>query len=82
VPRLPAGACPLYLPVVVKDRCQVLVRLQRQRVGTFVFGLFAHPAMDVAAFPEAATLRDDVLCLPIHHDLDGRDLERVAELLG
>lgn len=82
VPKLPAGACPLYLPVLVKDRREVLVRLQRAGVGTFVFGMFAHPAMDVAGFPEAAALRDDVLCLPIHHDLDARDLGRVAELLG
>jgi dTDP-4-amino-4,6-dideoxygalactose transaminase len=82
MPSLPPGACPLYLPVLVKDRREVLVRLQRQRVETFVFGLFAHPAMDAGDFPEAAALRDHVLCLPVHHDLAAGDLERVAELVA
>jgi len=81
VPALPPGACPLYLPVFVKDRREVLIRLQRERVETFVFGMFGHPAMDAARFAEAAELRERILCLPVHHELGPADLARLAGFL-
>lgn len=80
--RLPAGVCPLYLPVFVRGRTEVLVRLQADGVETFVFGMFHHPGLDPAGFPEARALREEILCLPIHQDLDEADLDRLAALLG
>lgn len=79
--ELPEDTCPLYLPIVVKNRTEVLLRLQAARVETFIFGMFSHPAMDENSFPESRRLREDILCLPVHHDLDDYDLERMASLL-
>jgi perosamine synthetase len=78
---LPDGACPLYLPVFVHDRAEVLLRLQAARVATFVFGMFHHPAMDVASFPETRRLREQLLCLPVHQGLGQREVERIAAVL-
>lgn len=78
---LPGGSCPLYLPVFVRDRTEVLLRLQAQRVEPFVFGMFHHPAMDAARYPESRRLRDGLLCLPVHQGLDARDVERLAAAL-
>ena len=78
---LPPGVCPLHLPVFVRDRAEVLVRLQAAGVETFVFGMFHHPALEPAGFPEARVLREEILCLPIHQDLDEADLDRLAALL-
>lgn len=80
--RLPSGVCPLYLPVFVRDRTEVLVRLQVDGVETFVFGMFHHPALEPARFPEARALREEILCLPVHQDLDEADLDRLAALLA
>ncbi len=78
---LPPGVCPLYLPVFVQDRIEILLRLQAAGVEPFLFGIFHHPDLDVAAFPEARTLREEILCLPIHQDLAETDLDRLAALL-
>ena len=75
------GTCPLYLPLFVRDRTEVLLRLQAQGIAPFVFGMFHHPAMDAARFPESRRLRDELLCLPVHHQLADGDVERVASAL-
>jgi dTDP-4-amino-4,6-dideoxygalactose transaminase len=78
---LSEGTCPLYLPAFVRNRTEVLLRLQAAHAAPFIFGMFHHPAMHAARFPETARLREELLCLPIHQDLDARDIERIATVL-
>jgi len=75
---LPAETCPLYLPIFVRHRTEVLVRLQAALVETFIFGMFSHPAMDTERFPDSRVLREEILCLPVHQDLEEFDLRRMA----
>jgi dTDP-4-amino-4,6-dideoxygalactose transaminase len=79
--ELPAETCPLYLPIFVRHRAEILVRLQAALVETFIFGMFSHPAMDTERFPESRLLREEILCLPVHQNLDEYDLRRMASLL-
>jgi dTDP-4-amino-4,6-dideoxygalactose transaminase len=79
--ELPVETCPLYLPIFVRHRAEILVRLQAAQVETFIFGMFNHPAMDTGGFPESRSLREEILCLPVHQNLDERDLKRMASLL-
>jgi dTDP-4-amino-4,6-dideoxygalactose transaminase len=79
--ELPSETCPLYLPICVSNRTKVLLSLQAARVETFIFGMFNHPAMDDERFPESRRLRETILCLPVHQNLDERDMERMASLL-
>lgn len=78
---LEEGVVPLFLPYFVHDRTETLVRLQARGIEPFIFGMFFHPAMPDADFPEARRLRESLLCLPIHHDLRDDDLVRIAEVL-
>ncbi|MDT4952407.1 MAG: perosamine synthetase [Acidobacteriota bacterium] len=80
--ELPLETCPLYLPVFVRHRAEILVRLQAAQVETFIFGMFNHPAMDTAQFPESRCLREEILCLPVHQNLDDQDMKRMASLLS
>ncbi|HEY0141164.1 MAG TPA: DegT/DnrJ/EryC1/StrS family aminotransferase [Thermoanaerobaculia bacterium] len=75
------GVVPLFLPYFVDDRTSTLVRLQSRGIEPFIFGMFSHPAMQEGEFPEARRLRQNLLCLPIHHDLRDEDLVRIAEAL-
>ncbi len=75
------GACPLYLPLFVRERTEVLLRLQAHGIAPFIFGMFHHPALDAARFPESRRLRDELLCLPVHQGLDEADVERIAAAL-
>jgi dTDP-4-amino-4,6-dideoxygalactose transaminase len=81
LPELQAETCPLYLPIFVRHRVAILVRLQANSVEPFIFGMFQHPAMDDSRFPESQRLREEILCLPVHQDLDEDDLKRMAMLL-
>ena len=81
LPELQAETCPLYLPIFVRHRVRILVRLQASSVEPFIFGMFQHPAMDDSRFPESQRLREEILCLPVHQDLDEDDLKRMAMLL-
>ena len=78
---LPVGCCPLYLPVFVRDRTKVLLRMQSRGVEPFLFGMFHHPTLPVDEFPEAKKMREEMLCLPVHHQLSERDLVKIAEAL-
>ena len=78
-PSLPDECCPLYLPVFVKSRTDAFVKLFAARVEPFIFGMFHHPSMPPDAFPESRKMRDEILCLPIHQDLDDADVDRVAK---
>jgi len=80
-PSLPDECCPLYLPVFMKSRTDVFVKLFAARVEPFIFGMFHHPSMPADAFPESRKMRDEILCLPIHQDLDDADVDRVATLV-
>jgi perosamine synthetase len=73
--------CPLYLPIFVPHREEILIKLQAALVETFIFGMFNHPAMDTVRFPESRRMREGILCLPVHQNLDDCDLERIASLL-
>jgi perosamine synthetase len=79
--ELPLETCPLYLPVFVHHRAEILLRLQAAQVETFIFGMFNHPAMDTVRFPESRCLREEILCLPVHQNLCDYDLKRIASLL-
>ncbi len=81
VPPLDEGTVPLFLPLFVEDRVGTLVRLQAARIEPFIFGMFPHPAMRTEDFPETRRLRENLLCLPIHHELREGDLARIAEVL-
>jgi dTDP-4-amino-4,6-dideoxygalactose transaminase len=81
LPSLPPETCPLYLPIFVRQRTEILVRLQLAQVEPFIFGMFNHPAMDPLRFPASRQLREEILCLPVHQNLDAEDLKRLASLL-
>jgi dTDP-4-amino-4,6-dideoxygalactose transaminase len=75
---LPAGTCPLFLPVWVENREDVMARMMSNGVETFRFGASSSHELDAREFPESSTLRDKILCLPIHQDLEYSDIERIG----
>lgn len=81
LPELEAETCPLYLPIFVRHRAEILLSLQAHSIETFIFGMFHHPTMEASQFPESRPLRDEILCLPVHQNLNEDDLRRMAVLL-
>jgi dTDP-4-amino-4,6-dideoxygalactose transaminase len=76
-PELPAGACPLFYPLLCIDKDTVRARLAAAGIETVDFWRTGHALCPLSRFPEVARLRRHVLELPIHQDLGPEDIEHV-----
>ena len=79
--RLVPDTCPLFLPVWVARRDSLMAELRVRGVETFRFGATPHPKLDIELRSEAAHLRDNILCLPVHDQIIESDVERIAMIL-
>jgi dTDP-4-amino-4,6-dideoxygalactose transaminase len=75
---LPAGACPLVLPIAAADKPAVLGRLRAAGVRALDLWSVAHPSLPRHGYEHAAALRGTLIGLPVHQELRRRDLERIA----
>ena len=78
VSELAAGVCPLFYPLWVPDKDEVLARLRADNVEANEGWRTFHPRCDGGEFPEAARLRQHVLELPCHQDLGPPHVAHVA----
>lgn len=81
VPRvfstLPDGVCPLFFPIVVRDKAAAAGALQQRGVDALEFWNESMESGDEMG-PDARFLRQHVLELPIHQDLTPRHLAHMA----
>ena len=80
---LPAGACPLFLPVRVDtarggNKAHIVAQLHALGIDAIDFWSSSDPECDPAEFPESALLRAEILELPCHQSLDDDAIDRVA----
>lgn len=76
---LAPGVCPLFYPLVVKDKQPLMEYLSAQGIETIDFWRFSHPACDPSLFPDVAWLRSSILEIPCHQDLT---LDAMAYIAG
>ncbi|HVE82640.1 MAG TPA: DegT/DnrJ/EryC1/StrS family aminotransferase [Myxococcales bacterium] len=77
--ELPPGVCPLFYPLRVSEKAEVMARLRSRGVETIDFWRYFHPACDASSFPEVAELRRTVLEVPCHQDLTPERMAVVAD---
>jgi dTDP-4-amino-4,6-dideoxygalactose transaminase len=75
---LPDGACPLFLPVFVRDKPLVLRDLARLGVQSVNLWDASHPTCPADLAAEVAEWRGSCLELPIHQELSDADVDRIA----
>ena len=78
--ELPAGACPLFYPLLCEDKAAVAARLAARRIEAVDFWREGHPLCPAGEFPEAEALRRRVLELPVHQDLAPEDMAHLARV--
>ena len=76
--QLPPGVSPLFYPLVVQDKAEVMGRLHAQGIDAIDFWRRFHPACDATAFPEVAQLRRSIVEVPCHQDLSPEVMAQVA----
>jgi len=75
---LPDNVCPLAFPIYVHDRNQWADELEAR--GILVGGWPSyHRGFNWGDFPEARHLKNDLLTLPVHQELEIRHMEYIAE---
>jgi dTDP-4-amino-4,6-dideoxygalactose transaminase len=75
---LPPGASPLVLPIAARDKPAVLRDLRATGIRALDLWSVPHPSLPPHGFPHAAALRRTLVGLPVHQELRGRDVDRIA----
>jgi perosamine synthetase len=78
---LPDGVCPLFYPLRVKHKSQVLQRLQSSGIGAVDFWRDSHPACDPRSYPESMELRNSIIEIPCHQDISVEIMSRIAAVV-
>ena len=70
--------CPLVLPLMVKNRSRWLSGLHSRRISAIGWWAGYHRDLSWDEFPESCALKDQVLALPVHHDLGELEIEHIV----
>lgn len=77
--KLPPGTCPLYFPVIVRNREDVLARIEERGIDAHAWWKGYHSGLPWDNFPAACFLKDNIIALPIHQQLSRNHVEYIAE---
>ncbi len=75
---LDEGVCPLFFPILVREKHSAAQALWRRGIGAVEFWNDATPGVNDDACPGARFLRSHVLELPIHQDVSPAQVEYIA----
>lgn len=76
--ELHEGVCPLVLPVIIKNRDEVCRALNKKFIHAIPWWSGYHSELTWDQFEEAQFLKDNLLALPIHQDLNDEDIHFVG----
>jgi perosamine synthetase len=79
--QLPAGVSPLFYPLAVENKHEVLERLQAKGIEAIDFWRRFHPTCDAGRYPDTERLRRSVIEVPCHQDLTPEVMTRVANVV-
>lgn len=76
--ELPEGASPFVFPVQTESKQEVLAKLSDRGIQALDLWPTPHPSLPVERFPSSASLRSEIVGLPVHQDLGPRDIDRLV----
>jgi hypothetical protein len=78
---LPDGVCPLSFPVIVKNRDELMLKLRQISIDAVAWWKGYHKGVQWDEFQEARFLKDNVLTVPVHQDLNEDDIDYIGRNL-
>ena len=78
-PDLDGGACPLFFPVLVRDKVRVQEKLEALDVQSVNLWDTSHPSCPADLAKDVSHWRRECLELPIHQELSAEHIDRVAD---
>lgn len=79
LPQLTAGACPLFLPILVRDKVRVQQDLEAFDVQSVNLWDASHPSCPLDLAADVSHWRRECLELPVHQELTPAKIDRVAD---
>ena len=79
VEPLPADVIPWVLPLTIGDRQEMDIELRAIGIPAVTWASVRDPRISAHEFPEADFLYECLILLPIHQDLEWRQLDLIAE---
>jgi dTDP-4-amino-4,6-dideoxygalactose transaminase len=76
---LPAGVCPLHFPVIVKRRNEVCDCLSKKGIDAIPWWAGYHRSLSWKEFDDSRFLKDNLLTLPLHQDLEEDEVQFIAD---
>jgi len=80
-PDLPEGICPLYFPILVDNPGYICKQLYRYSIFTYHWWSGYHKDLPWSDFPEACYLKDHLLALPVHQQLQETKIDYIIQKL-
>ena len=78
---LPEGICPLYFLILIENPGYICKQLYKYSVFTFHWWSGYHKDLPWSDFPEACYLKDHLLALPVHQQLNEKDVDYIIQKL-
>ena len=78
-PELADGTCPLFFPILVRDKVRVQEKLAELDVQSVNLWDTSHPSCPIDLANQVAHWRRECLELPIHQELSLEHIDRVAD---
>jgi len=76
---LPDGTCPLFFPVIVKNPKSLQEYLFDNNIYSKRFWTFFHKDINISKFEWETYLKQHLIALPIHQNLDINDIEQIGK---
>lgn len=80
-PTLPDCVCPLAFPILTENRDEWCYKLNNCGIMAIPWWAGCHPSVDLNAFPEARYLKNNLVTLPIHQDMDLKHIEYIVNCM-
>ena len=79
--ELPPGVCPLLFPVIVPERNRIYAKLTADLIAVAPWWAGYHPDLPWDKYPDACFLKDNILVLPVHQQLNTEDILFIVDVL-
>ena len=79
--ELPDGVCPLNFPIILENRDSVRLELYKRGIDADAFGKCYHKDYTLHDYPNSNFLKNHILSLPIHQNLDAENIRYIADNL-
>lgn len=76
---LPSGVCPLCFPIIINSRKKISMSLKGLSINAVEWWSGYHRDLPWSEYPEACYLKDNLLTLPLHQQLDSMHIRYISE---